>query len=827
LNNKNKIMRPLIFTILIFFSVKGLNSQIIGNISDDQNNKLEYGTIVLYEQETNNQIGGVISNIKGDFIFKNIKNGTYYVIASFLGYKSKKIIDIIIQNKVKVDLGDIILEIGNNLDEVTVTTQRSTLINKIDRQVYRSEAFKSARGSTIKDVIRQLPSISINAQGEISVRGSTGFSILLNGNPIQGTMSTILDQLPSNAVESIELITAPSAKFDPDGKAGLINILTKKGVINGAYGQINLQAGLPSVETYGNDKTHNRFGSDATYNYTNDKWNISLGASVIKNDLGGRREGDVYTIINNMFNRFPSTGERSFDEINYNGRFTLEYNPNNNDNFSLGFFAGKRSKERLADIVYYDNYRISPVGSNFKTEYIPYFNHNLRERKGDFILGNLNYSHSFLNKSTLNFSFLYEYTLLGGPTVNQNLGYPDNSILFQDEYNTNNNPLYGLRSQIDYSFTINDDTKMDVGYQYRNLDHTGDFIYQRRSNFDEEFYLVPEFSSEVNLKRKIHSFFSQLSTVKKNLSYSAGIRIESMKRNLFLRDKGNTINENLHYNFTKLYPSASLQYLFNEETKIKLAYSKRIERTTTFKMNPFPEREHTETLEQGDPNLKPEFIDQLEIGFEKKLNNNNRLFSTLYFRNTKNVVNRVNTVYNDSVLNRIYSNVGNAKTIGFELGAEINKSNKWNSFIGTNVFNYDLKGSFDDKPVNNNSIIYSLNLNSTYKFSENTSLQFTFNYLSDRITAQGEDSRYYKPNLALERFFLNKRLKITLQWLNMDLGLLKSNEQRITTWREDEFYTTTNYIYEVDIIMLNLSYIFKNGKNKSKFIESEFGKREF
>ena len=98
---------------------------------------------------------------------------------------------------------------------------------------------------------------------------------------------------------------------------------------------------------------------------------------MIKNDLGGRREGDVYTIIDNVFNRFPSTGERSFDEINYNGRFTLEYNPNNNDNFSLGFFAGKRSKERLADIVYYDNYRISPVGSNFKTEYIPYFNHNL------------------------------------------------------------------------------------------------------------------------------------------------------------------------------------------------------------------------------------------------------------------------------------------------------------------------------------------------------------------------------------------------------------------------------------------------------------------
>ena len=148
-------------------------------------------------------------------------------------------------------------------------------------------------------------------------------------------------------------------------------------------------------------------------------------------------------------------------------------------------------------------------------------------------------------------------------------------------------------------------------------------------------------------------------------------------------------------------------------------------------------------------------------------------------------------------------------------------------FYGGNIYNYDLKGSFDNRPVKTNSIIYSLNLNSTYTFWDDASLQFTFNYISDRITAQGEDSRYYNPNLTLEKTFLNNRLKIALQWLNIDLGLLKSNEQRITTWRKNEFYTTTNYIYEVDIIMLNLSYIFKNGKNKSKFIESEFGKREF
>ena len=106
-------------------------------------------------------------------------------------------------------------------------------------------------------------------------------------------------------------------------------------------------------------------------------------------------------------------------------------------------------------------------------------------------------------------------------------------------------------------------------------------------------------------------------------------------------------------------------------------------------------------------------------------------------------------------------------------------------------------------------------------------LQFTFNYLSERITAQGEDSRFYSPNLTFQKLFLENRLKATLQWQNMDLGMLNTNEQRITTFRANEFFTTTNYIYEVDMVLLNLSYTFKNGKNKSKFIESEFGKREF
>lgn len=300
-----------------------------------------------------------------------------------------------------------------------------------------------------------------------------------------------------------------------------------------------------------------------------------------------------------------------------------------------------------------------------------------------------------------------------------------------------------------------------------------------------------------------------------------------MNREFDLRDKTNTIDTTYVYDYVKLFPSASAQYTFKNNTKVKAAYSKRVERTTTFKMNPFPEREHSETLEQGDPTLKPEFIDLFELGVTKNFKGGNSVYATAYFQDVKNLVNRVNTVYNDTILNRIYTNVGKARSLGLEIGAQIKPTKNWSNFIGGNLYTYKIDGSFDGRPVDSETFVYSINANSTVDFSETASLQFTFNYISDRNTAQGEDSRFYSPNLTFRKTFFNNRLSATLQWQNIDLGLLDTNEQRITTFREGEFYTTTNYVYEVDMIILNLSYTFNNRKNKSRFIDSEFGKNEF
>ena len=811
------------FFILLCLLSQLFFGQISGFVLDSQNKApIEYATIVI--KKGTEVLDGTISKKDGSFEIIINPKSNYIIDISFLGYETQSIDSFEIEKGNMIALGEILLQpTQTQLEEVVLNSNISSIQSKIDRQVYAASEFSIAKGGNASDLIRNIPSISINAIGEISVRGSSGFVVLLNDKPIQSDVQSLLNQIPANSIKNVEVITAPSAKYDAEGKAGIINILTLKNTFEGDYFQVNTLLGAPSIQDYENAESAQRFGADITYNTVREKWNLSTGFSFQRNDISGRREGDVYTIIGDKYTRFPSDGERSFDEVNYSGRLTADYQLSENDLISLGLFAGKRTKDRTADILYYANYAII---SDIKYEF-QYYNENLRIRKSDFVLGSLDYEHNFENKAELTSSILYEYTLLGGPTTNRNLGHPDNSIIYQDEYNTNDNPLYGLRINLDYKFKPLSIGTLEMGYQYRNLDHTGDFVYERKNNATQIFELIPDFSSEVNLKRSIHAGYLQFNGSFEKWVFAMGLRLENMERELNLKDKTGFLDEDYSLGFTKLFPSASLNYEVNENTNIKLAYSKRIERTTTFKMNPFPEREHSETLEQGDPNLHPELIDQVEVGFNFKNNNGDSFFSNIYYRNVNNLINRVNTIYNDTILNRIYSNVGNAKAFGGELGTEFTVAKKLKTFASFNLYNYQIDGEFDKSPISSKGTIFSLNLNSTYSFSGNTFAQFNYNYLSNRITAQGQDSRFYSPNLTLTKRFWNNQLTASLQWKNMDMGLMNTNEQRITTSRPDKFYTTTNYVYEVDMILFSLSYNFNNRNNTAKFIDSEFGKREF
>ncbi|WP_163397457.1 outer membrane beta-barrel protein [Flavobacterium fluviatile] len=825
-------LKTFFLTLTLLFSI-GISAQITGKVVDE-NYPLEYATATLFSAKDKTLVTGVVTDAMGKFTLENIKIGSYYLEVSFIGFHSKTISNIQIAAKNKtVDVGTIsLISAEHQLTDVVITTQQKTVTNKIDRQVYDAKAFQNSKGGTATDVLKNLPSVTIDGQGQVSVRGTTGFKVLLNGKPTQGDVATILGQLPANAIERVEVVTAPSAKYDPDGKAGLLNIITKKGVLNGTYAQLNLKGGFPSIEDYDNQDPVHRYGIDGTYTIRKDKWDIALGGSYSRSDITGRREGDVYTIneVENYKTHFPSDGERSTDLLDYSGRLTVDYTPNKNNAFSVAFYGGKRKNDRTANIIY--NNETTSLADNSVLSTFDYLNENLRTRDGDFALGSFDYTHSFKNESKLTATFLYEYSLLGGPTTNLNLSL-DKTQVYQDEYNTNVNPLHGTRAQLDYTFRPFSFGKIEAGYQYRGISNEGNFIYERRNPATGKYEIVPEFTSEVNLKRIIHSGYAQLNGSNEKWEYAAGLRLESMNRDFYLKGYDQAA-ENLSYDYVKLFPSASAQYTTDQELKLKLGYSKRVDRAPTYQMNPFKEREHSETYEQGDKNLLPEFTDLVELSVSKNFNDTNSIFATAYFRNVQNLINRVNTlsydsagVLNDTILDRIYTNVGRGRTIGLEVGSQFKITDKWKNFIGANVYSLNINGSFNGMAINSTATQYAINANSTYNFSKTASLQFTFNYLSERITAQGEDSHFYSPNLSFRKTFLDNQLVVTLQWQNIDMGLLDTNEQRITTYSPDAFYTTTNYVYEVDMVILNLSYTFNKSKNKSKFIDSEFGKKEF
>jgi outer membrane receptor protein involved in Fe transport len=282
-------------------------------------------------------------------------------------------------------------------------------------------------------------------------------------------------------------------------------------------------------------------------------------------------------------------------------------------------------------------------------------------------------------------------------------------------------------------------------------------------------------------------------------------------------------------NLSNLFPSANLLYTFNPSWNAKLGYSKRVQRNNNFELNSIPEREHSETLEQGDPDLKPQFVDFVEFGVNHSFKKGT-LFTTLYYQNIKNPIQRVNSVYADTILNRVFTNAEKARLFGLEFGTNL-KPLKWISiYVGGNIYNYKITGKLNilgiTSNVDNSNWAYSLNTNSTFNLDKTLSLTANLNYTSAKPTAQGEDSRFLSPNLSAKKTILNGNGTIGLQWQNINFGNMGSNQQRITTFGTD-FYTTTNYSYETNVLLLNFSYNFNKINSKNKLPSSEIGEKEF
>jgi hypothetical protein len=812
-----KSLFTILFSIFSFY-VFAQNLTIKGTIFDSVSQKpLSTATIVL-KQKNNKVIQSLLSDQNGNFLFETINTEPLILEISSIGYQtllfpvsfSKQLFDagIILMKPTVVSLSNIIIE-----------GKKAPVNFKVDRQVYNASQFSNATNGTATDLLKNLPSVSVNGLGEISLRGSTSFLVLINGKPTQGDVVFILGQLPAASIENIEIISSPGASFDADGKAGIINIVTKSNIQDGWMIQTSAMTGTPPLNDYNNDRIPRRYNVDVNAGYKKNKLEFNVGFNHLRNDISGYREGDVYTITNNIKTRFPSNGERSFKKYNYGIRLGINYQINKSTSISSGFYSGKKYQSRIANLQYQINREnLTTLEQNS----LSYWNENDQQKQGKFTLTNIDVNKLLSKEAKINFSILYEGANLYGNTFNNNLQSRNSNDTFQYTVNPYTNPLNAIRLKTDFSQKMGN-ANIQIGYQFRYDTQNGNFNYKTNILGTNEFQIDSLFSSGVKATNQIHAGYIQYFGAEKKINYNAGIRMELTNRNLFFSNQNKSTNLQL----INLFPSVQMRYQAFEKTTFKIGYNRRIKRTNNYELNPFPEREHAETLEQGDPNLLPELISNCEIGVEKTIKRGN-FFATIYYQSTQNPIHRVNKIFNDSILVRAFTNAGKSTQLGFETNVNLKINPIWSLILGGNIYQYQINGNIFNNSISiqNSSWVYSLNTTQNFSLPKLWSVQLSVNYLSNRATAQGNDSRFLTPHLSIKKSTADKRWSFQLQWLNIDAGMQQSNRQRITTSGKD-FYTTTNYIYETDQIQFSISYNLSKRNRKIVLPTSEIGEKEF
>lgn len=806
------LLKNVIFfvvVLLVTFSVKAQKSITIkGNISDKiTKSSLPFASVAVLDLNKKIVLGAT-TNENGSFEFSVKSDKIAGLRVNYVGYQILDTTFTVSQN-LSINFG--LTPQTQLLKEITVSAEKATNQVQMDRQVFNAEKLGNTTAGTGLDVLQRLPSVTINAEGKILMRGNAEFLVTVNGKFTNQTAADVLAQLPANTIENIEILTSPSASVDAEGKAGIINITTKKNVLNGwgVIANVNLSQVSPQ-----------RYGGDITFYDNRSKFNSYLTANYRQYNIGGYRAGEIRTIYRDTVTYSASGGERLTSEQVYGFRAGTSYSPNKTTNFSTGLLYGFKQNDRIANLFYnqYQSSR-SPLDlfQNFGNETFErkFYNQNLFVRTGKFFTSQTDFSKVFENKSKLSLTGIYEYSVLGGPLRNQDNSEPNGKLLLM-ERSDETSPLYAWRVQADYSVALNQTHNLETGIQWRTVRHQGDFVFERLNIASNVWEKDPEFNDELDLRQSVSAGYIQLSGKQKKLSYRAGLRAEHTYRTL-THLRGNAPIELSQLDW---FPSAQALYKFPHEQELKLGYSKRIDRPTTKSLSPFKNHRHSEAIWIGDPSLLPEISHNVELSYNKSWSKS-RLVLSAYSTFTNNLIFRTNASYNRIILLTVATNAGNSNATGLEMISEFQPTKWWRIYASGNVYQFSISNINISDRNQTQSTNYNLNGNMSFRVNPKFSVRWDVSYLSRSVTAQGFDTDLFLSNIGLKYNF-SKKLTADLIFQN----LFDSNVQRITT-QSPVFYSSTEYTKSDRILQFNLSYRFNESGKSGKSIKTEYGEKDF
>lgn len=787
-----------------------LKTTIMGKVIDSETKSpLAYAAISLYDLKDSIAITGVLSDQDGHFSLQTYHE-SFFLKIEYVAYSSKFIGNIELQGDGEIlDLGDI--ELNPNieiLEEVEIRAEKSFVMMSLDKRVFNVGKDLVSQGGTAEDILRNVPGVWVDINGEVSLRSSSGVRILVDGQTsllINGKNSDGLRQIRANAIERIEIITNPSARYEAEGMAGIINIVMKKDDVAGLNGSVSANIGHPD-----------NFGIGASMNYLKNKLNFFTGAGLwyIDRPGTGSYRNKFFNLSNpdsTLFSNLDRTHRRRGKPLNF--KIGADYFLNPKNIVTASFLYRESDDENTSNLTYTDAfssienvYLITERLENEKGEERN-LNSFLRHRKifnhkEHHLTSEIRYESEQENEASL-----FDETYFDGENIQID------TIRFK-QTTTNNSDNKLIVAKSDYILPIGESTKFEAGFQstFRTITDN----YQVNELINNTEIPDPDFTNNFKYHEVIHGVYADFGSKVGQFAYQAGMRVEYSDVESGLKVDDETNNRE----YTNFFPSAFIGYDFQDQSGIQLSYSRRIERPTFLDLTPFFTLRDRRNIWRGNPNIRPEFTHAIELGYLKYWKKGT-LSAIAYFRKTDDVIKRIQRVdeqFPETTITQA-ENLRIKRNYGIEFTYNLVLSKFWQLNGDMNFFHSFSEGTYEhqgeDVYVGGKSFSLQSKTISRFTFWDKLNSQLTLSYTAPRTTTQGVNRATIALDFAASIDVAKDKGTITFNISDI------FNSRRRRSFSEDEtFFSEDNFLWQSRAFVLSFHYRLNQHKKRSQIYSS-------
>ena len=793
-------MKKLLFIFSLIFLNINLFSQnyVSGVLVDSLNNeKLPFVNIGLMRAVDSVFVSGTSSNENGYFKAEHIPDGKYVFLVSSIGYESiRKIIDV----NYNIDMGVIKMKSGSTrLDEIVIVEKRPLFSSEGEKTLYNVSEDPSVQTGTVSDALQNAPGVEVDVEGNVSLRGVSSVEIWINGQPSnlnEENLKTYLQQMPANALERIEVITNPSARYSSNSDGGIINIVTNSKIKKNQFLSFGLRASSsPNVSPW------------ASYVWANEKMSLNLFVN------------GSYSQWKNITNGYSTSFT---DNADHTGLDTTNHTSYNGDSFSNNFGGGFNINfdyniDTMNSISVWvggwpNSSKSESFNETFRHEYMQdsgmyhYTTYGESSGHGNFFHGGLQYLHKFNNEGH-NISLRMTGNIADGEDNDYQRRYYENQPWMNVDYRELSNYRdFGYGVNLDYSLPYSENGEIGIGTSYEYSPDTYYISYDTLANGDYVTDIMRSFDREVGSNE--YDVYFTLQQKWGNFVLKPGIRMEYEK--LWCNIDGYTTS-NTTKDYLNWRPSIHLSYRTKSMHNFNLSYSRRIAPPSARNLTDY-KFYSTESFTTGNPELLPTYTTSIEGGWTKYWNKFGSVGLTAYYRDSKNTVDDISDVIYDDFFGRYiqYSypvNVGKSSRKGLEANVTYRPTGMFNMRLYANVYDYYFETKFNNELIKDNSIVYSMRLNVWAKLWNKLEIHASGNYRSPRQSLFAESLANYSINCGLRADFFDRKMSVHI------------NVNDIFNWNRWDNNTTNPYY-------ISYSSFKFNSRSISAGLVFRFGKME-